>query len=213
MGDPRIADVDAAFDRLYPAQIRARSRGHATPVAVAIRAAQLLAPEPGMAVLDVGAGAGKLCCVGALVGDARWHGVELDPTLVAAARQVARRLGLARRASFSVGDLEEHTWRRFDSLYFYNPFESALFAGGRADRGRWAVFDDRVARAEAALAALPAGTRVVTLHGFGGELPAGFARLTCEPVGGGVLALWVRRAATTWRGSVTTLGDQGILRG
>src|SRR5215470_8690603 len=25
-------------------------------------------------------------------------------------------------------------WRAFDSLYFYNPFEAALFAGGRSDR-------------------------------------------------------------------------------
>jgi predicted RNA methylase len=185
---------DPMFDQLYPDHVRRLSRVHWTPVAVALRAAALLAPEPGLRVLDVGAGAGKLCCVGALACGGAWHGVEVDPSLVAAATVLARRLELQHATKFAPGDLHELDWDRFDSLYFYNPFESVLFGAGPADRAGWTVFADRVARAEARLAALVAGTRVVTFHGFGGEMPASFALAFSETIGEGQLALWVKQA-------------------
>src|SRR5882724_9352746 len=62
----RNAVDDAAFDQLYSEDVRRLSGVHWTPVSVALRAVELLAPEAGMRVLDVGAGAGKLCCLGAL---------------------------------------------------------------------------------------------------------------------------------------------------
>src|SRR3954452_18195742 len=56
---------DAEFDRLFPDELRDRSYLHWTPVEVAVRAAELLAPSPrGIRVLDVGAGVGKLCLIG-----------------------------------------------------------------------------------------------------------------------------------------------------
>jgi hypothetical protein len=50
-----------------------------------------------------------------------------------------------------------------------------------------------VARTAQQLAALPAGARVVTFHGFGGELPPGFVRTAVEQVGAGELVLAIRR--------------------
>jgi len=38
-----------------------------------------------------------------------------------------------------------------------------------------------------------AGTRVVTYHGFGGKLPAGYALASREPAGGDALELWIRQ--------------------
>src|SRR5262249_1643443 len=83
---------DAAFDQLYPDAVGRLSIVHWTPVAVARRAAALLAPITGMRVLDVGAGAGKLCCLGAVVHAGTWHGIERDPALVAVAIEIARAL-------------------------------------------------------------------------------------------------------------------------
>lgn len=186
---------DPVFDVLYPEHVRRLSRVHWTPVSVALRAAALLAPEPGMRVLDVGAGAGKLCCVGALACGGVWHGVEVDPSLVAAAGELARRLELGDATRFAAGDLHELDWDRFDSLYFYNPFESVLFGAGPADRAGWTVFADRVARAEARLAELVTGARVVTFHGFGGEMPGSFELVFSEAIGEGQLALWVKQPA------------------
>src|SRR6185369_2785667 len=75
----RIPIEDLAFDRLYPDHVRRLSPVHWTTVPVALRAAALLAPEAGMRVLDIGAGPGKLCCVGALAYGGTWHGIELNP--------------------------------------------------------------------------------------------------------------------------------------
>src|ERR1044071_2257780 len=98
--------MDAAFDALYPDDVRGRVPNHWTPVAVALQAAELLAPEDGMRVLDVGAGGGKLCCVGALATPSHttWCGIEQDPRLVEVAREIATRLELGARATFHHGD-------------------------------------------------------------------------------------------------------------
>jgi SAM-dependent methyltransferase len=189
----RIPVEDLTFDRLYPDHVRRLSPVHWTPVSVALRAAALLAPEPGMRVLDVGAGPGKLCCVGALAYGGTWHGIELNPALVAAATTTAKWLEVDHCTTFDAGDMQQVDWDRFDSLYFYNPFETLLFGCGTADHASWAVFADQVARTEERLSELSAGTRVVTFHGFGGEMPSSFALAFTEAIGDGQLALWIKQ--------------------
>lgn len=188
----RIPVDDAVFDQLYPDHVARLSGVHWTPVSVALRAAALLAPEPDMRVLDVGSGPGKLCCVGALARAGAWHGIELDPALVAVAIDTARGLALDQRASFRTGDALSADWRGFDSVYLYNPFESQLFGGGFARVAGGAAIADQVARTRTRLRELAPGTRVVTFHGFGGEMPPDFALTSIETTGG-ELALWIRR--------------------
>jgi len=190
----RAAVDDAAFDQLYPDAVRRLSIVHWTPVAVALRAAALLAPITGMRVLDVGAGAGKLCCLGAVVHAGTWHGIERDPALVAVAIETARCLGVERCTSFAAGDALDADWRGFDSVYLYNPFESQRFGGGFARAAEGAGFAEQVAATEARLAGLAPGARVVTFHGFGGAMPPEFALAAIEGVDGGELALWIKRA-------------------
>jgi SAM-dependent methyltransferase len=185
---------DAAFDQLYPDAVGRLSIVHWTPVAVARRAAALLAPIAGMRVLDVGAGAGKLCCLGAVVHAGTWHGIERDPALVAVAIEIARALEVDHCTRFRAGDALTADWRGYDSVYLYNPFESQRFGGGFARAAGDAGFSEQVAAAEARLAELAPGTRVVTFHGFGGEMPPGFALAELEEIEGGELALWIKRA-------------------
>jgi SAM-dependent methyltransferase len=185
----KIAVDDSLFDRLYPIHVQRLSGLHFTPVSVALRAAALLAPEAGLRVLDAGAGAGKLCVIAALSHAGRWHGVEADPSLVAVASAVASELAVADRASFAGGDLFALDWRAFDSLYFYNPFEAALFSRGPRDPQGGDVVAERVAAAQQRLAELASGTRVVVFHGLGGDMPSGFTRAA----GDGELALWVKQ--------------------
>jgi predicted RNA methylase len=187
----RAAVEDREFDCLFPDHIRRLSVVHWTPVAVALRAAALLAPEPGMQIADLGAGPGKLCCIGALARGGAWHGIEQNPLLVAAAEALAVRLDAAAR--FVAADMMQLDWDRYDSLYLYNPFEADLFGAGRPDHAGWTAFADLVARTEERLSALSTGTRVVTFHGFGGELPSSFALAFSEAIGDGELALWIRR--------------------
>lgn len=190
-----IRITDGAFDQLYPEHVRRLSAVHWTPIAAALRAAALLAPGPGARVLDVGAGAGKLCCVGAVAFAGSWHGIERDPDLVAVAAQTAHLLAVAPRASFHAGDALAADWRGFTGIYLFNPFESQRFGGGFARAADGAGYAEQVATTQARLASLVPGTRVVTFHGFGGDMPPGFVPTALEDVEGGRLALWIKRSS------------------
>ena len=188
---------DRAFDGLYPDSVRRASSTHWTPVSVALDAAAWLAPEPGVRVLDIGCGPGKLCCIGAAARGGTWHGVERDPGLVDAANTLARMLDLDGATSFTAGEMESVDWRTFDSLYFYNPFAASLFGPAPfAKRIGWTMLTEQIERTEALLAELPTGTRVVTYEGFGGDMPDGYVLTHAEMVRDGQLALWIKRRTT-----------------
>ena len=68
--------TDEEFDLIFPLEIRRKSATHFTPIKIAKAAAQFLATEPNIRILDVGSGAGKFCFVGALTTNAHFTGVE-----------------------------------------------------------------------------------------------------------------------------------------
>lgn len=186
---------DRAFDLVYPDDVRRRSSMFWTPVWIATHAAAWLAPEPGARVLDVGAGCGKLCCVGALVASgASWCGVERDAGLVATASRAAAALGVERQTTFTLGDALALDWTGFDSLYLYNPFEAGLFHG-KEPGDEWCTYCREVEAVEQILAEMPAGSRVVTYYGFGGEMPDTYQRVQDRSVIEASLALWIKRPA------------------
>lgn len=187
-----ISPTDRAFDELAPLELRHLSRRHWTPVAVVVRAAALLAPTSQMRVLDVGAGIGKLCAIGALSAEATWFGVERHGSLVVAATRLSRALGVADHATFLHGDAFSIEWTSFDALYLYNPFELEPFP---SDPTRHA-YEHRVqvARAEDRLARLAGGVRVVTFGGFGGVMPPSFQLVYQERLAGRDLVLWIQRS-------------------
>ncbi len=181
----RLATADQALDLLMPRELRHLSRVHWTPVEAALRAATWLAPSPDAVVLDVGAGVGKLCLAGALAGQGTWVGVERQRALVDAANAAARLLGVSARTEFIEADALAIDWSRFSAFYFYNPFEDVTVPGAR----------DGLRKIRARLASLRPGVRVVTFHGLGVELPAGY-RLEHEEVSaGGTLAVWTQHGA------------------
>jgi SAM-dependent methyltransferase len=188
----RIAVSDAELDQVFPEELRDRSHMHWTPVAIAMRAAELLAPTPSARVLDVGAGVGKVCLVGALVTGATWWGIEQDPVLVAAAKHAAWALDVDRRTRFVQGDGSRLAWDEFDALYFYNPFSTLMLAPHASPFVRYATIQSTLRRIEQRLASARAGMRVVTYYGFGGKWPPGYTRILREPAGGDALELWIR---------------------
>lgn len=185
--------LDRSFDTLVPHELRHLSATHWTPVRVAVRAASLLAAGKRTRVLDVGAGVGKVCAIGALSGEGTWTGVEHHAPLVATAGDLARALGVADRTRFVQADAFALDWSEYDALYFYNPFEPPLL------RDAGAPPSAQIARVQRRLVALRPGTRVVTLHGFGGAMPACFELHYHEHVRstGLDLALWVRRGGVS----------------
>jgi methyltransferase family protein len=186
---------DARFDRLLPAALQRLSGLHFTPVAVAARAAAWLTAEGAAEVVDLGAGVGKFCLVGAATTPARFTGIEVRSGLVQVARDLARRLGLP-RAQFVQGDLRTAPLGRYQAFYVYDPFsESTAEVDERLDP--WVPTADRAADVAALLARLeaaPAGARLAMFCGLGGAEPAGWRLEGHEPIDprGDALQLWVR---------------------
>lgn len=187
--------ADAELDALFPDELRDRSAQHWTPIAIARRAAAWLAPSPGRRILDVGAGVGKLCLVGASTTEATWWGVEHDPVLVAAATHAAWSLDLEHRVCFVRGDGSRIDWTSFDGFYFYNPFATLLLSPHASPFLRYAVLQSTHRRIADLLTTIRRGARVVTYYGLAGpgsRLPVGFTLAAREPAGGDALELWIR---------------------
>lgn len=182
--------MDRAFDALIPTELRHLSQIHWTPVEVAVRVAALLDPTRTTKILDVGSGVGKLCAIGALSTSGMWCGVEKHEPLVDIARRLSRTLGVSNRTMFLHSDAFAIEWDAFDAIYLYNPFELALSPQSPTD------FGAEVERVQQRLVRMRAGTRVLTLHGFGGVMPGSYALLHFErvPIVGLELALWQQTA-------------------
>jgi len=190
---------DQLFDRLFPSSQRLRSAVHWTPIDVALRACALLAPLPSSRVLDIGAGVGKVCLVGALMMQGRWFGIEHDADM-GAALAAARRLGVGQRATFTIGDVSTVAWAAFDAFYLFNPFAEGLFRNQPDPLTRREIYVTNIERVRRGLEGTSPGTRVVTFHGFGGDSHLdGFELVHREPAHGDALCLWVRRGPAPYR--------------
>lgn len=197
-----VSDLD--FDDVFPLAARMVSYWFWTPVAVALRAAGLLARAPCRRVLDVGSGVGKFCIVGAAATGVTFVGVEHREHLVRAARQAARLVGIA-SAEFVHGTIDAVDVVDFDAIYLFNPFEENLWH-------RELRLDDEVelsarrfaadvARVQRMLERARLGTRVVTFWGFGGQMPAGYWQVLRERTRCGDLDLWIKaktRSEAIW---------------
>jgi SAM-dependent methyltransferase len=202
-------DEDDVFDHQLPRRIQMKSSIHFTPVAVARYAAHLLAPRPGMRVLDVGAGPGKFCVVAAReVPTASFVGIEIRPHLVPVARKLAMRLGVE-NATFLEGNALELDWSEYDAFYFYNPFAEQLYQTAflldRTLRFAPSKFLEYVNGARQRLAVARIGTRVVTYHSFGAPAPFGYDLVKSHLIGTDCLELWIkaRHVGTTEAGATT----------
>jgi predicted RNA methylase len=192
-------DDDDLFDHQLPRRIQVKSSVHFTPVAVARCAARLLAPRPGMRVLDVGSGPGKFCIVAACeVPEATFVGVEIRPHLVHMARKLASRVGVT-NVSFVHANAMDVDWGAFDAFYFYNPFAEQLHEHDdhafRLDRSlslEASKFCEYVMAARQRLSLAPVGARVVTYHSFGAPAPHGYELVESHSIGTDRLELWIK---------------------
>ena len=176
--------TDAQFDQLYPLAFRKFSVTHWTPVTVAVRAVELLGCSDRTRVLDVGAGIGKFCTIASLSSRGQFIGVEKRTDFTEIARKTVRELNLD-RVSIILGDMAELDWSFFDAFYLFNPFYE--------DQDKFARYVD-ITRKK--LKFVRAGTKVVTYHGFGGEMPADFNCLQKILIGTDQLMLWVKMSHT-----------------
>jgi len=187
--------TDSQFDEAYPLAVRAASASFWTPVAVATRAAELLARDGAGRIADIGSGAGKFCLVGAATTQATFVGVEQRSRLVDAARAAATRLEIA-RASFIHGTIEHLDPLAYDGFYLFNPFEENLWAPTEQLDSSVELSEARfvadIVLTERLLASARPGTRLVTYHGYGAAPPEEYRHVLRERHHTGYLDLWVK---------------------
>jgi hypothetical protein len=187
--------TDSEFDQLYPGHVRDLSQIHWTSIQAAKRAAALAVRAPNMKVLDVGAGVGKFCTIGALTTNGFFVGLEQRRLLVEIADNLAARYKIP-NAGFVVGNLEAVDWRGFDSIYLYNPFSENLDVEIRIDDTCELSADlylKYVRYTQAQLDRLPSGVRVITYNGFGGEFPPAYECTHTEEINFMHLKVWDKR--------------------
>jgi hypothetical protein len=187
---------DSEFDAIFPPPIRAKSEIHWTPVAVAQRAARMLMADKHSRILDVGSGPGKFCLVGAMSSAGTYVGVEQRPHLSDFARTFALTHQLE-RVSFLNAGIEQIDWSPFSGIYLYNPFIETLYHPPDRIDDSIESGQERYLRlvrfVQLKLSRLRVGTRVVTFHGFGGDLPPSYDMVVQERWGEDYLICWEKR--------------------
>jgi len=190
---------DEDFDALLPLEYQRASTRFWTPMHAARCAAQWFEEQGVGRVLDVGAGVGKFCTIGALATrDVSFIGVEYRASLVRVASDVIDVLG-ADRAMVVHGSVQDIHANDYDAFYFFNPFvENVITSSSRLDSSV-ELSETRqrqdILAAERLLAGARGGTTVVTYFGYGGPMPDGY-HLIDEEHAGGPLRLWRKDMAS-----------------
>jgi SAM-dependent methyltransferase len=186
---------DPEFDEVFTPETRQLSSDHWTPVEVALCAAEMLVASPQAKVLDVGCGPGKFCLIGALKHAVPFAGIDQRPHLLAEGRAIASRAKI-RNLEFIHGNMVDLDWSAYNAFYLYNPFSenvSTPAIDGTVPL-KPEYYSLYVAVVQQKLMGLPVGTRVVTYHGFGGEMPYGYRIMANRKIGSGFLQSWIKES-------------------
>lgn len=188
-----LFEDDEQFDRLYPPEIRRQSAKHWSPLHVAACAAEFLASENDVHVLDIGCGAGKFCIGAAhFKPNAMFYGIEQRKDLVQHALACNEKTGLP-NVCFIHGNFTELDLRQFDHFYFYNSFYENLEGTDKIDdklEYSLSLYNYYNRYLYTALERKPKGTRVATFHSLEGEIPSSY--YTVKEFFDGYLKFWIK---------------------
>lgn len=186
-------DSDSEFDQLYPLAIQTLARRHWTPLGVARLAAGFLAADDNVRILDIGSGVGKFCLAAAYYKPrAFYYGIEQRKSLLFHAETAREILGF-RNVSFIHGNFTQLDFRNYDHFYFYNSFYENLAGTDKIDdsidySGELYNYYNRYLYKQ--LEKKPSGTKLVTFHSLGDEIPQSFHVVNAEV--DNLLKFWVK---------------------
>ncbi len=174
---------DQSFDALYSGNIKEVSARHWTPINVALKAATYLATHSGVRILDIGSGSGKFCLIGAHhFPRAYFTGIEQRKYLVNISNKLKRQLALT-NVTFLNKNMTDEDFTSYDHFYFYNSFYENIPGTQKIDLE--ISYDEKLYDyynlvLYKKLQKMPSGTRLVTYHSLGREMPPGFEIVNSE---------------------------------
>ncbi|CDT17343.1 MULTISPECIES: methyltransferase domain-containing protein [Sphingobacterium] len=183
---------DSTFNDLYPPNIKKLAQRHWTPVDVAKMAANYLVQHPNDKVLDIGAGAGKFCLVGASCTAGKFYGVEQRQSLVQISNEIAQKHAID-NVEFIHANIDQISFADYDAFYFYNSFYENMDTSCPIDHD--IIPDKELYHAyteylRKQLVQMPIGTRIVSYWSGWDEIPTSFDldKTACS----GLLNFWTK---------------------
>ena len=176
-------ESDEDFNSLYPRPVRQVALKHWTPLDVAKKAASFLTSSPSEKILDIGSGAGKFCLAAAhYFPQYSFYGLEQRADLVQLCNELKVKLSL-RNVSFINKNITEANWAPYRHFYFYNSFYENITGAQKIDDAipySEKLYEDYNKFLLSKLMEKPTGTRIVTYHSFGLQLPPDYLLVNSE---------------------------------
>ena len=191
----RIAKGDISFDQLYTESLRDIAEFHFTLVAVAIAAADYLVNSPTSKVLDIGAGAGKFCMIGAVTTEGHFTGVEQRTNLVSVAQELSKEHQLG-NTTFIADNIINIDFTQYSAFYHFNAFYENIDPSGEIDQDvtlnkeLYLIYSRYV---KDQLESLPIGTKLATYFSYKDEVPKSYKAV--KKMFGGKLIFWEKQKA------------------
>jgi SAM-dependent methyltransferase len=186
-------NTDARFNHVYPVPIQLLATRHWTPLYITRSIAQYLVPATNVKVLDIGSGVGKFCLAAAhRMPSAFFFGVEQRKDLVAHAETARKLLGL-QNVHYIHGNFTQLDFNQYDHFYFYNSFHENLVATDRIDDSiaySTELYNYYNRYLYKKLDEMRSGTRLVTFHSLGEEIPPGYHLVEASEEG--LLKYWIK---------------------
>ncbi|MGB4845514.1 MAG: class I SAM-dependent methyltransferase [Ferruginibacter sp.] len=184
---------DCQFNKIYPPSIQSLAQRHWTPLEVAIKAADFLAAENNVSILDIGSGVGKFCLAAAnYKPNAFFTGVEQRLSLIKHA-ETAKALLQLKNVWFINGNFTQIDFRNYDHFYFFNAFYENLEGTVKIDNsidysGELYNYYSRYLYKQ--LQQKPSGTRLAAFHSLEDEMPPEYHVVGVEVEG--LLKFWIK---------------------
>ena len=186
-------DSNELFDNLFPDSNSTLMKRHWTPLDVAKKAAQFLAAEKNVRILDIGSGVGKFCLAAAnYMPLAFYTGIEQRGNLVEQAIQAKERLGL-KNVDLLHGNFSTVNFKNYDHFYFFNSFyENFSFSENMDDKIEYSkeLYEQYTYLLKTKLESKPSGTRIATFHSTEEEIPTDYLVVGTEMKN--TLKFWVK---------------------
>ena len=186
-------DSNELFDNLFPDSNSSLMKRHWTPLEVAKKAAEFLAAEKNVRILDIGSGVGKFClAAGNYMPLAFYTGIEQRGNLVEQAIQAKEIVGL-KNVNFLHGNFSSVNFKDYDHFYFFNSFyENFSFSENMDNQFEYSkeLYEQYTYLMKTKLASKPSGTRLATFHSTEDEIPEDYLVVGTEMKN--TLKFWIK---------------------
>ena len=170
-------ETDIKFHQLYPPFIQELAGMHWTPLKIARKVVQFLAPDECVKILDIGSGVGKFCLAAAHYRPyAQIYGIEQRESLVEYANEAKNILGLS-NVFFHYGNFTQLNLKLYNHFYLYNPFFENIDRTLRIDNNilySESLYNYYNQYLYNQLEEMTTGTRVASYCSWDEEIPPGY---------------------------------------